>query len=253
MQQIIDKARIAFSVRVNVDVRNYQSIFQLIDTLVEAGLNNRKHFQLYFAPIEAITDSCQCIADKSLTKAEYAEIEAKLLYYASRVGLAQFSFPGRFKGSCAATRLKGLVINPDGDVHKCWDTVMHPERRIGTVYEPEKIFRDKTYCSWLDWNPFQNEICRNCKIIANCAGACAYKFLYSDDTKGEAGVLPCTSLRYNLNERLVQLALRAGSITTADFEPEAIRTKPAELVLASKESGQAIPRSISDAYQTIDR
>ena len=253
MQQIVEKVRIAFSVRVNVDLRNYQSIFGLIDALVEAGLNNRKNFQLYFAPIEAITDSCHCIADKSLTKAEYAEAEARLLYHAARVGLAQFGFPTRFKGSCAATRLKGFVINPDGDVHKCWDTVMHKDRRVGSVFEPDKIYSNRIYTNWLDWNPFDNEICRNCKIIANCAGACAYKFLYSADTKGEAGVLPCTSLRYNLNERLIQIALRTGYITQSDFEADAIRTNAAELVVQQKEIGSPIPQNISNIYQTIDR
>ena len=219
VKKAAQRTKMSFSLRINVDARNKDDMFQLIDELERAGLSGQKNIQLYFAPIEAITESCHCVADTSMQKSEYAKVEYLLYRYAYKKGLTNLPYPPRFKGACAATKVKGFVINPNGDIHKCWDTVTVQDRKVGDIFHPDAILNNEIYDQWLAWNPFDNDICRRCKLVANCAGACAYKFIYSDDTKGEAAVLPCLSWRYNLNERLVLRAEKMAAYTDQQIKP----------------------------------
>jgi uncharacterized protein len=212
----IDEVPIAVSLRVNVDERNGGRIHELIDLLTELGLGGKERLSVYFAPIEAITEGCFAIADVAMGKAEYARLEAGLNRHALEAGLAPVPYPPRFRGSCAAVRPKGFVIVPNGDIHKCWDTVSWPEKRVGTIFDVDALNRDETVLRWLRWSPFEVQACRNCEILPVCAGACAYKFIHADDTRGEAAMLPCPSWRYNIADRLLLHAEHRGIITGDD-------------------------------------
>ena len=101
---------------------------------------------------------------------------------------------------------------------------------------------------WLNWTPFANETCKNCKILPNCAGACAYKFVHSEDTRGEAAVLPCPSWKYNIKERLLLRAVKMGAITLNDYDPEEVKTNPSELCTDMYISGNALPGKMEAMY-----
>src|SRR4029079_15816463 len=83
--------------------------------------------------------------------------------------------------------------------------------------------------AWLRWTPFDNETCRNCKILPNCAGACAYKFVHSGSHAGEAAILPCPSWKYNIRERLLLRAVEMGALTRESYDSEQTRTDPQAL------------------------
>jgi uncharacterized protein len=119
---------------------------------------------------------------------------------------------------------------PNGDIHKCWDAVTFPEKRVGNIFDDVNILEsaDSNKAKWDTFNPFDNEICRSCKILPNCSGYCAHKFIYAGDSKGES-ILPCPSIKYSLNERLVLRAERDGFITKDDYTPEDVKTNPYEL------------------------
>jgi uncharacterized protein len=124
-------------------------------------------------------------------------------------------------------RPNDYILVPNGDVHKCWDTVSFPEKRVGTVFEPEALFQktNATHQIWESFDPFENEICSSCKILPNCTSYCAHKFVYAHDSKGDS-VLPCPSIKYSLNERLVLRAEKEGFLSADDYDLEMIRTNP---------------------------
>jgi len=121
------------------------------------------------------------------------------------------------------------VVVPNGDVHKCWDTVSMPEQRVGSVFDLSALASDKRALRWTDWSPFENAVCRSCKLLPNCAGSCAHKFVNSDQTRGEAAYLPCPSWKYNINEKLLVMAERSGAITSDDYDQDETRTDPRSL------------------------
>lgn len=217
------------SIRVNIDERNHEDIRSLIDFMSERGLGHRKNLRMYFAPVEAITEGCHVVQDVTLTKGAYSELETELYRYAYAAGLSNLPYPPRFQGMCAAIKPASMVILPSGDVHKCWDTVSWPYRKVGTIFEPGQIAAHPQYAKWLAWTPFDNQTCRNCKLLPNCAGACAYKFVHADSTRGEAATLPCPSWKYNIKERLLWRAVAMGKVRDDEYDPSAVRTVPSEL------------------------
>lgn len=227
MRSWIDDIGIKVNLRVNVDERNRDDIGALIDDLSERGFGFRENFKMYFAPVESVTKGCHSVADKMLVKREYGGLEADFYVKAFRQGLADLPYPSYFIGICSALRKKDFIVVPCGDVHKCWDTVSFPEHRIGTVYDLDPLFESGTarQNAWSAFDPLSHPTCRSCKILPNCAGFCAHKFLNSGEVAGEAS-LPCPSLKYSINEKLVHMAVARGSISEDDFDPDEIRTDP---------------------------
>lgn len=226
MEAVVKNTNMTITLRVNIDSRNRAGIEGLLDQLAERGLGNRKNFGVYFAPVEGITDSCQGAQDDAMSKVDYGKLEAALTEYALDRKLTGPPKPPTFMGMCVAARPRGLVVVPSGDVHKCWDTVMFTEMRVGTLDDPGSIDESRLHHRWLSWSPFDNDVCRACKISPNCAGMCAYKFVHADHTHGEAGALPCPSWKFNMAERLFIRAERAGMVAKDDWDEERSSTTP---------------------------
>lgn len=229
LKEVVENTTLSISVRVNIDKRNAEQITAMIDNLAEAGLAHRPNFKLYFAPIEAMTAGCHSMEDFSISKREYGLIEADLYRYGHEKGLTVLPYPPRFHGTCAAVRPNSFVITPTGDVHKCWDTVTFSKFAVGSIFDPDGMAGNAASKVWDKWTPFNNSSCRNCRILPNCAGACAYKFVHADETRGEAAALPCPSWKYNVNERLLLRAERQGAITAEDYDPAEVQTDPSAL------------------------
>jgi uncharacterized protein len=245
LKQVVDNTTLKINIRVNIDQRNSTGVFQLIDTLAEQGFAHRNTFRLYFAPIEAMTVGCHSVEESCMTKSDYGQLETQIYRYAFDKGLVALPYPPRFHGSCGAVRPSSFVVIPSGDIHKCWDTVTFSQHAVGSIFDMDKTIHSERTARWLRWSPFQNEGCRHCKLLPNCAGACAYKFLYAEDTRGEAASLPCPSWKYNIKERLLLRAEKTGVIQAHEWDAEQVRTNPAELctddyILSTAEQSEAV-------------
>jgi uncharacterized protein len=251
---IVDEVPITYAVRVNIDDRNHKDIHTLLDYMAAQGLANKKNLSMYFAPVEATTEGCHIVQDVTMTKHKYGQLEADLYRHGHKLGLTPLPFPPRFHGTCGAVRPASLVILPTGDLHKCWDTVSWPDRKVGTIFNLPEVMKNELMLKWMQWTPFQNHTCKNCKILPNCAGACAYKFIHAETTRGEAATLPCPSWKYNIKERLLQRAIGKGRITEADFDPAEARTIPSELCADDIiDGGLALPEGMQHYYEEQKR
>jgi uncharacterized protein len=249
LREVVDAVpALRISIRVNIDDRNGDDIRRLLDHLAELGLGNRKNVKAYFAPVEAMTEGCHEVEQMCLSKSRYGALEAELYRHGYALGLTSLPYPPRFHGTCAAIKPKGLVILPSGDIHKCWDTVSYPDKKVGTIFDLDALARNELMRRWLRWTPFDNETCKNCKLLPNCAGACAYKFVHADATRGEAAVLPCPSWKYNIKERLLHRAMAMGVVKADDYDPEAVCTDPAELCADVQLEGRALPEEMQRHY-----
>src|SRR5215472_11107882 len=84
-----------------------------------------------------------------MSKSQYAQLEADLIRYAYDLGLMPLPYPPRFHGVCGALRPKGFVILPNGDIHKCWDTVSMPDRKTGSNFNIEALRADERVLKWI--------------------------------------------------------------------------------------------------------
>jgi len=251
LREVVDAApSLGLSIRVNIDDRNADEIHALLDLLGELGLGHRKNLKVYFAPVEAMTEGCHEIQEACLSKSAYGQLEAELYRHGFDLGLTSLPYPPRFHGTCAAIKPKGFVVLPTGDIHKCWDTVSWPEKKVGTIFDIPALVKSELAMRWLRWTPFDNETCQNCKLLPNCAGACAYKFIHAGDTRGEAAVLPCPSWKYNIKERLLHRAEMMGFVKRGDYDPEAVETSPMELCAdVVVGGGKALPEAMQREYE----
>jgi len=192
-------------IRVNIDVHNIASIHKLIEQLAQAGLGH-KNVSMYFAPLVSSTSACRSVCNDTLTLEEFSQKEFELYQAAMQAGFIHISLPPRFMGICGATKPESFVIVANGDIHKCWETVSFPDRRIAHVVDTPSRDDSANDSRWKNWSPFNFPSCRDCPILPNCVGFCSYKFLYKDEFAGNAGQLPCPSLRFNIKERILHYA-----------------------------------------------
>jgi len=252
---IFDLPKLAISIRVNIDDRNAKDIHGLLDYLGEQGFGKKTpNLNVYFAPVEATTEGCHIVEDVTMAKSRYGQLESDLYAHAYELGLTPLPSPPRFFGNCGAVQPSSVVILPTGDLHKCWDTVSWPDKKVGTIFNLPAVLENELMQKWLKWTPFDNATCKNCKILPNCAGSCAYKFIHSSDTRGEAAVLPCPSWKYNIKERLVQRSVGKGTLSKDDYDPDEIRTIPSELCADNIiDGGKALPEAMAEFYEQQKR
>lgn len=206
------------SIRVNIDDGNDTEARRLMDVLVQRGLGIHNGVSIYFAPVEGMAEANAC--DNCIAKTDYAKLEVALMNEAFEKGLSAQPVPPRFMGICTAMKSNSHVVVPNGDLHKCWDTVMDPRLRVGSVIGGPRSTDASMAAKWNTWSPFDNPVCSDCTILPNCAGACAFKFVHNDYTGGEAAKLPCPSMKFNLAEQLFLRARIAGHVSDADWDPE---------------------------------
>ncbi|MDH5179428.1 MAG: radical SAM protein [Gammaproteobacteria bacterium] len=204
-------------IRVNIDVRNAEGIHKLIDRLADNGIGKQNNIDIYFAQVEASTPGCHSSASKCLSRHDFSDLELRLIYHAWRRNLSNLPYPPRMLGLCGAVKDKSIVVLPNGDLHKCWDTVMSGGHRTGSLLEPASAEDENNLQRWAAWSPFDNQACQHCSTLPICAGYCPYKFIYPNETLGEAAGLPCPTWKYSLKDRLIWQAMASGVITEADL------------------------------------
>lgn len=188
------------SIRANIDSDNSEQCEELIREL-DSILVSKNNLSLYFSPIHASTKACGHIADSVLDVSSFAEMEIKWITSARRIGLHNYSLPPQYMGMCGATKTNGFVIVPNGDIHKCWETVAIPEYKIGSLWQKPNIQPEKEVI-WKNWTPFIEPTCRKCSILPSCLGFCRYHFIYRDNYSGNSADNMCPSLKHTICDRI---------------------------------------------------
>ena len=236
------------SVRVNIDGTNESEAMALLDVLRGERLGIHNGVSVYFAPVESVAENATG-CDSCLSKTDYAEVESRLHTAAFEKGLMALPKMPKFLGLCTAVKPNSYVVVPNGDLHKCWDTVMDPALRVGSVVSAPRRSDARTNHMWTEWSPFDNPVCTGCKLLPACGGACAFKFVHNDYASGEAGKLPCPSLKFNMAEQLFLRARARGFVTDEDWHPTRSRTVGEDGMLTGARHTLA---SVGAAYHALN-
>ncbi|MHA6261771.1 radical SAM protein [Arenibacterium sp. CAU 1754] len=223
IKEVTARRLLKVSVRVNIDGQNEAEALALLDILQENGLGIHNGVSVYFAPVESVAENAGG-CDSCLSKTDYADVENRLQELAFEKGLMSLPKMPRFLGLCTAVKPNSYVVVPNGDLHKCWDTVMDSGLRVGSVISAPRKSDAGTENMWNEWSPFENEVCSSCKLLPACGGACAFKFVHNDYASGEAGKLPCPSLKFNMAEQLFLRAKARGFVSQDDWDKESSPT-----------------------------
>lgn len=160
-------------IRVNVDVRNREGVPALLKRLAEEGLAHQENLRVYFAPVTSTAPPSHGVKGFCFTRKDFARIEPEYFTLAESLGLATLPYPSLQLGGCVAAHPEGFVVEPDGTLQKCWDTVGQPEFAVGNLleYDPLQLAENPVYQRWMSWDPFSEELaCSRCTWLPACMG-----------------------------------------------------------------------------------
>lgn len=188
-------------IRSNIDKRNKESIFELIDILEEKDILKKIH-AFYIAPIHSWGNDAHLM---SLSKEEYAKLEMDFYIKLLEKGKAFSSLlPNSLKQIvCLAVQKDGELIDSSGDIYNCTEISQVPEyEKDVNIYKidnlnntNEPFLKERPLSNW------NNDVlegkfpCSTCSILPICGGACP-KLWYEN-------ISPCPILKYNIKDRLI--------------------------------------------------
>ena len=205
-------------IRVNVDVRNREGVPALLKRLAEEGLAHQENLRVYFAPVTSTAPPSHGVKGFCFTRKDFAKIEPEYFTLAESLGLATLPYPSLQLGGCVAAQPEGFVVEPDGTLQKCWDTVGQPEFAVGNIleYDPLQLAENPVYQRWMSWDPFSEEIaCSRCTWLPACMGGCPLKVVFPEAMPEGKVELECTTFKWNWKRTFTLLAERAGEAQPA--------------------------------------
>jgi uncharacterized protein len=135
----------------------------------------------------------------------FAKIEGSLASTLEQFGFSHaFNFDGSGCNSCSAIGSNHLVIDPDGKLFRCWDSVGDPSEAIGHISAPpaeEPHMKNPKLLQWLSYDPFEQKECRDCKFLPLCMGGCPHRSI----ADGVDFSMRCAMIKFNYKQVLAHL------------------------------------------------
>lgn len=168
------KHGIETAIRVNIDKQTQSELKQLVELMIENGLGE----DVYLGYLEGNTDSCKGYAVNCISHEEFAKTYVEFERLLSSKNLKP-GYPLLHHTYCGADYLYSYVIEPNGNIYKCWNEVGIEKCSIGNIgncKDFEQLIRNpnQNYAKFLTWSPFKFEKCRECSYLPICTGGCQY-------------------------------------------------------------------------------
>ncbi|MCL6611582.1 MAG: SPASM domain-containing protein [Peptococcaceae bacterium] len=199
------------SLRVNVDRTNMYEALKILDILEE---NNLKDIHVYLGHVHADTAGCKSLEGSCATMEEFT-----VLNQTFRETLRQRGFKAGQKPhypniahACGANRINSFVIDPDGDMYKCWHEIGDKPASIGNItgFRQRGKSERMREIRWLTWEPFESEECVRCKILPVCMGGCSGRTIL-----GSKAGPDCREWKYSLEHYVRERFKREKAIKEA--------------------------------------
>ncbi len=200
---------IDITIRTNISKRSVSSVKKLIKKLADDGVS-RIGFD--FQMIEIARGLPLKFSDELFTLEEFAKVETDL-YREIFKYFPDYKFNPFSKikpARCDALCKNSFVVEPDGKLYKCWGEVGSSKANIGKINADGSIAFNHRLDSWLAYSPFEDEECKNCKILPLCMGGCVFNSILCDKLRASPVKKPCRCipLRYNLEDMVKLVAER---------------------------------------------
>lgn len=188
-------------IRVNLDKSFTADIIdELLAELEEAGL--RERVALYFGQLEPATQTCANIADSCHETRAFSETEIEYYRLLLERGFPIQKLPHPVATFCFAQLSNSFLIDPDGDMYRCFNYAGDKARSMGNIQEAVS-YQHPEFNHLFAFDPFENSGCRTCNILPICMGSCPSRRADRDIPEEEI----CDSWKYNLGPMLELVAL----------------------------------------------
>ena len=185
------------SLRVNVDKDNMYKTKELLEYLREYGIT--KSSGVYIAKVD---NANECY-DKKLCLETINFCDLKSDVNNSLVEIDGYpetiNYPNLITNSCLADSLNGFLIDPKGNIYKCWNDIGFEERVVGSLMENTTVkFNRALFDEYMLYDATKDLECSNCNILPICMGGCPRRRVEKENR--------CSDFKYNIEKKLQWMA-----------------------------------------------
>lgn len=190
------EAGIRVGVRVNIDKTNVDDVDELLKIL-DARIINKERLVISFGQVFATQTACKSVGNACFNDEAYANLLVPLYERALSYGFKaneMVFYPAPRYNFCGSNKIDSMVIDPKGNIYKCWNHIGESTEICGSISENGGISISNQYYDWVLDNPLDFEKCRNCNLLPVCAGGCYDK---AKRARGRGPV--CLPIKYNID------------------------------------------------------
>ncbi|MEW5797000.1 MAG: SPASM domain-containing protein [Candidatus Zixiibacteriota bacterium] len=192
--------KMTIGIRVNVDKEySRDTVGQLLDELEAAGLRDK--LSVHFALMEPATTVCSNISESCYDTAGFSTVETEYYSMLLERGFRVEKLPSPTTAACMAQLISAYVVDPDGDLYRCFNYVGDKAHACGNLTQ-DADYRHPEFLRLFTFDPFSNKRCRECRVLPLCMGGCPSRRLDRDITAEQQ----CESWRFNLEPMLDLIA-----------------------------------------------
>ena len=181
---------VPINIRVNVDKNTLYHADELLDYLDKYELQGKVN--LYLAPIDNFHDS-SCNSSVCYNRQEFSKEQLDFTKRNIYRGYFGLKFGGFSPTVCGATNMNSFVIDPNGDMFKCWEEISDVDSKVGNIFKG--LLYNEAFEKWLDYNYLTDEECSDCTILPICKGGCPKRVV-------DSGIHLCNTSKYDLVEQI---------------------------------------------------
>ncbi len=161
---------IQISIRVNIDNENVEEYAKVYNYFRENFSEYLERIFIYPGFVTDYTDSCNSSSCFSTTKQK----EKFLTYNFESHGIYHHDFfPKTNVNNCIARDKNSFLIDPQGNLYKCWAVIGNPQMKVGNIKQgitnPNILIR---FLKGAD--QISDQKCQKCQILPICDGGCPY-------------------------------------------------------------------------------
>ena len=190
---MLSGANIKVVIRINVDRENLGKVDELL-LYLKAHIKYKEYVRIDFGKVTSYNGVCSSVENNCYDNKEYADVMLPLFAKVLSLGFTMNRmaiYPSARFNYCCADYVNSYVIDPKGDLYKCWNQVGQSGMSFGSIKEKSNAPHINEL-KWLLRNPIDDSKCHNCEFLPICMGGCPYEAL--DD-----GRSLCDTIKYNFN------------------------------------------------------
>ncbi len=192
--------KLQIGIRVNVDKSfTPEIIAELLDEIEARGL--REKVGVSFGQLEPATTACANISENCHETRSYSDAEIEYYRLLLNRGFVIQKLPEPILSFCIAQLMNAYLIDPDGDLYRCFNHAGDKTMSMGNIQAPIN-YQHVEFNRLFGFDPFDTETCRNCTILPLCMGGCVARRA----DRQVAGDEACDSWKFNLQPMLEIIA-----------------------------------------------